>query len=142
MRTEHKQIQIEIKKRYKQKYDVFIEAEDGKNYLPNRELHAYEPDIVVKRKNSNRILYIIEVENDPMRKNLVGASILADYSISQLKQVEKPTLIFLVYTNEGKKQIHNFIEKLKIAKKYCKNLKDIKIFHIDDFRKEDLSLLG
>jgi len=142
MRMEHKQIQIEIKKRYKQKYDVFVEAEDGKNYLPNRELHVYEPDVVVKRKNSNKILYIIEVENDPMRKNLVGASILADYSISQLKEIQKPILLFIVYTNEGINQIHNFVEKLKIAKKYCKSLKEIKIFSINEFWKEDLSHIG
>jgi hypothetical protein len=142
MRIEHKQIQIEIKKRYKQKFDVFVEAEDGKNSLPNRELHVYEPDIVVKRKNSNEILYIIEVENDPMRKILVGASILADYSTSQLKEIQKPILIFIVYTNKGINQIHNFVEKLKIAKKYCNNLKEIKIFSINEFWKEDLSHIG
>ena len=141
MRTEHKQIQIEIKERYNQKYDVCIEV-DKKNCLPDKKSHVYQPDTVVKKRNSNEIVFIIEVENDPMRKNLVGASILADYSVSQLKQIEKPTLIFIVYTNEGKKQFDNFNEKLKIAKKYCKNLKDIKLFHIDDFWKEDLSFIG
>jgi hypothetical protein len=138
MREEHKNIQKEIKERYNQKYDVCIEV-DGTNYLPDKKSHAYQPDIVIKRRNSNEILFIIEVENDPMRKNLVGASILADYSMSQLKQIEKPTLIFVVYTDEGKKQMKAFIGKLRIAKEYCKNLEDIKIFHKDDFKKEDLS---
>lgn len=139
MRKEHRQIQVEVKKRYKQKYDVFTEAEDGRNNLPNRESHVYQPDIVVKNKNSGKISYIIEVENDPMRKNLVGASVLADYSIGQLNENQKPILIFIVYTDKGIRQIHNFVEKLKIARKYCKNLKDIRMLSLQEFWNESLS---
>jgi hypothetical protein len=34
--------------------------------------------------------------------------------------------------------MNNFIEKLRIAKEYCRNLEDIKIFSVNDFRKEGL----
>ena len=69
---------------------------------------------------------------------MVGASILADHSIGQLKEIQSPVLVFIVYTNAGIKQIPNFVEKLKIAKTYCKNLKEIKIFSVADFWRENL----
>jgi hypothetical protein len=134
MRKEHKEIQRWIKKKYSKHFDIYAEAIDGKNYLPDMEKHAYEPDVLIKARDSNKINYIIEVESDPMRKSIVGASILADYSISMLKRM-KPTLIFVVYLKEGIKQIPNFKEKRKIAKKYCKNLNDILVYSVNDFKK-------
>jgi hypothetical protein len=100
VREEHKDIQKEVKEKYNQKYDVYIEV-IGQNCLPDRQSHVYQPDIILKKKDSNEIAFIIEVENDPMRKALVGASILADYCVGQLKQTEKPILVFVVYTPEG-----------------------------------------
>lgn len=136
MRAEHRNIQKWIKARYGNKYNVEAEI-DGQNYLPDRVRHWYQPDVVL-RNSKGEIKYIIEVENDPMRKALVGASVLADCSVAELKQQNKPRLIFVVYTKIGIKQIPNFIEKLKIAKKYCPHLKNIEIYLEPDFNKLQL----
>ncbi|MCS7198668.1 MAG: hypothetical protein NZ930_08395, partial [Candidatus Bipolaricaulota bacterium] len=80
--------------------------------------------------------YIIEIENEPVRKALIGASILADYSIRELQPEVRPRLIFVVYTEQGIKQISNFREKLTIAKQYrdlfgdsIQSLTAVKIYH-------------
>ena len=83
------------------------------------------------------IKYIVEVENDPVRKVIVGASILADYSVAELQQTTS-RLIFVVYSEKGIKQIHNFIKKLDIAKKYCPHLENIEIYSEADFKKLSL----
>lgn len=137
MREAHKNIQKWIKKKYSDRFIVKAEVIDGKNNLPNKETHIYQPDVLIEDKHSNKIIYIIEVEVDPMRKVVVGASILADYSI-KLFQRAKPILIFVVYSDKGLKQIPNFVEKIAIAKKYCSNLKDIKVYSIEDFKKINL----
>ena len=135
MKSEHKKIQKWVKSKYSKKFDVCAEAIDGKNRLPNKEKHVYQPDVVLKRKKSGDIAYIIEVENDPVRKALVGASILADCSV-RFFQKTKPILIFVIYSKDGIKAISNFEEKLKIAKEYCPKLKDICVYCINDFKKK------
>lgn len=137
MRSEHKKIQKWVQSKYSKKFDICAEAIDGQNRLPNKEKHIYQPDVLLKRKKSRDIAYIVEVENDPVRKALVGASILADYSV-RLLQKTKPILIFVIYSKDGIKQISNFEEKLKIAKKYCLKLKDICVYSISDFKKMSL----
>lgn len=139
MKGEHKKIQESIKRRFSNRFVVKCEAIDGKNYLPNKESCVYQPDVIIKSKFSDDILYIIEVECDPVRKVLVGASILADYSISQMKVKTKPVLIFIIYTKKGIKQIHNFKERIKIAKQYCKHIKEIMIFTKEEFKKYELN---
>src|SRR5262245_52193920 len=99
MRSEHRDIQDWIKQRHGKVYRVSAEV-DGKNYLPDRERHWYEPDVIL-RNASNEIVYIIEVDNDPVRKALVGASVLADACINELVQRTRPRLIFVVYTDIG-----------------------------------------
>jgi len=136
MRAKHRNIQKWIKARYESKHNVEAEI-DRQNYLPDRVRHWYQPDVVL-RNSKGEIKYIIEVENDPMRKALVGASVLADCSVAALKQQNKPRLIFVVYTKIGIKQIPNFIEKLKIAKKYCPHLKSIEIYSEPDFNRLQL----
>jgi len=138
VKKEHKAIQESIKRKYSDKFIINCEAIDGKNYLPNKESCAYQPDVVIKSKIPDDILYIIEVECDPVRKVLVGASVLADYSISQMKLKTKPVVIFIVYTEQGIKQIHNFKERIKIAKQYCKNIKEIMILSDKEFEKYSL----
>jgi len=133
MLEKHKDIQLWIKKYYGRKYKVEVEI-DGQNYLPDRQRHWYQPDVILRGKNGE-IKYIIEVENDPVRKALVGASILADYSIAELVQQTKPRLVFVVYAKKGIGQISNFNEKLKIAKKYCANLKNIEVYPELDFKR-------
>ncbi|HEX9917422.1 MAG TPA: hypothetical protein VGB16_06755 [candidate division Zixibacteria bacterium] len=132
MRAEHRNIQKWIKARYGNKYNVEAEI-DGQNYLPDRVRHWYQPDVVL-RSSKDEIKCIIEVENNPMRKALVGASVLADCSVAALKQQNKPRLIFVVYTKIGIKQIPNFKQKLKITKKYYLHLKSIRIYSELDFK--------
>ena len=45
----------------------------------------YQPDVIMF-DNNGEIKYIIEVENDPVRKALVGASILANHSLVNLNR--------------------------------------------------------
>jgi hypothetical protein len=132
MLSNHRDIQRWIMKHYGIKYNVEIEI-DGQNYLPDRERHWYQPDVILRDKKGE-IRYIIEIENDPVRKALVGASVLADYSLAQFRQKAKPRLIFVIYSEIGIKQIKNFKEKLKIAGKYCKQLKNIKVYPESDFK--------
>jgi hypothetical protein len=132
MRTEHRDIQQWIKRKYGHKYHVAAEV-DKQNYLPDRERHWYQPDVIL-RDGNDEIRHMIEIENDPVRKALVGASILADYSVRELEQEIRPRLIFVVYTEQGIKQIPNFVEKLTIAKRYCSSLGDIEIYSEEDFR--------
>jgi hypothetical protein len=132
MRTEHRDIQQWIKRQHGRTYHVVAEI-DQQNYLPDHERHLYQPDVIL-RDADGEIKYIIEVENDPVRKALVGASILADHSIGELKQQSKPRLIFVVYTAQGIRQIPNFIEKLNIAKPYCSRIDNIEIYSEKDFK--------
>ncbi len=132
MRTEHRDIQEWIKQKYGHRYRAAVEI-DGQNYLPDKERHWYQPDVIL-RNHSGEISHIIEIENDPVRKALVGASILADYSMRELQQTAKPRLIFVVYTEQGTKQISNFREKLAIAKYYCSYLDDIEIYSEAEFK--------
>jgi len=134
MKKEHRAIQEWVKKKYSDIFNVEAESVDGQNPLPNKKLHIYQPDVLVRNRRSKNIAYIIEIENDPVRKALVGASVLADYCI-KIMQKAKPVLVFVIYSPEGIKQIPNFKEKVNIAKRYCKNLKDIKVFTTSEFKK-------
>lgn len=132
MKQEHKDIQQWIKEKYSSPYQVCAEI-DGQNRLPDKERHWYQPDVLIK-DSSGEITYIIEVENDPMRKNLVGASILADASIKELNQKTKPWMIFIVYTDQGIRQMQNFKDKLDIVKPYCTNLANIEVYSEIEFK--------
>jgi hypothetical protein len=136
MRKEHKDIQHWIIDKYA-KYFVVNAEVNGQNRLPNKELHWYQPDVLLKSKTGN-IEFIIEVENDPTRKAIVGASILADATIKALNNILKPILMFVVYTKEGIHQIDNFKSKIDIVLPYCTNLKSIKVFAINEFKKTNL----
>ena len=134
MRHEHKDIQAWIKKKYGQKYNIEVEI-DKQNKLPDAKRRWYQPDVVIKNKNG-KIKYIIEVEGDPVRKVIVGASILADASLKALKK--KGNLYFVIYDPKGIKQIHNFQSKAKIAKEYCCNLNKIYVLSFEEFKKISL----
>jgi hypothetical protein len=132
MKNKHRNIQEWIKETYSQKYNVFAEI-DKQNKLPDQQGHWYQPDLIMYNEGKD-ICYIIEIENDPVRKALVGASLLADASICELKQIKIPKLIFIVYSKEGLRQIPNFVEKLNIAKRYCQNLSSIEIYSENEFK--------
>ena len=132
MLKEHKTIQEWIKDTYNSHYIVKAEI-DKQNVLPSKEYRVYQPDVVIYNRKGD-IEYIIEIENDPVRKALIGAAVLADHSIFLLKQKKKPKLLFVVYSINGIRQMHNFKEKLVIARRYCSNLKDIEIVTEEEFR--------
>lgn len=135
MRNEHKDIQKWIFEKYSSKYDVLTEIHK-QNRLPDRKRHWYQPDVIMKN-SKGEIEYIIEVENDPVRKAIVGASILADASIKEINQKTKPTLVFIIYLPDGIKQIHNFENKLIIVRPYCNNLKEINVYSEEEFKNKD-----
>lgn len=136
MRKEHKTIQHWIKQRYQPRYQVRAEI-DEQNWLPERKHHWYQPDVILLDSRGN-IRFIIEVENDPLRKALIGASILADYSTGLLKQRVKPRLIFVIYPDQGIKQIPSFKTRIRIAKGYCAHIKNIEVYSWPEFRKVKL----
>ena len=125
MRTKHREIQQWIKENHSDRFIVAAEI-DGQNRLPDWERHWYQPDVVL-RDRQGEIRYIIEVEGDPVRKAIVGASVLADYSIAALNQRTRPILIFVIYSEQGIRQIRKFAEKLEITKKYCTHLEDVQV---------------
>lgn len=85
------------------------------------------------RDRNGDVALIVEVENDPMRKVIVGASILADASVAALDQKRKPRLIFVIYKKQGIKQIPNFRDKVQIAIPYCRHLKKIEVLPETEF---------
>ena len=136
MRNEHREIQTWIEQRYSHIFLVCAEV-NKQNKLPDAMRHWYQPDVVL-RNSQGEIEYIIEVENDPMRKVIVGASILADACIGEIQQRKKPSLIFIVYMPQGVRQIQNFKNKIEIAIPYCKNLHSIEMYSIDEFMQIEL----
>jgi len=136
MRSEHKNIQVWIAQWYHSKYVVSAEIRE-QNRLPDDKRHWYQPDVIL-RDNQGDIVFIIEVENDPVRKAIVGASVLADACIGAMRQRRKPIVIFVIYTKQGIRQIHNFNSKIKLVKPYCKHLKDIAVCSVQHFKQMKL----
>lgn len=134
MRKEHRDIQSWIKKTYSQKYTIEAEI-DKQNQLPDSSQRWYQPDVVIKNKNGG-IEYIIEVESDPIRKAIVGASILADASLKALNENGK--LYFVIYDPKGIKQIHKFQAKAEIAKRYCYHINEITVVSFEEFKNKNL----
>jgi hypothetical protein len=134
MLPDHRNIQKWIKKKYGAQFTVLAECVDGQNCLPDEARHWYQPDVVLKsRQDPNDIRYIIEVEHDPIRKAIVGACLLADCSVEEMKG-EPAELIFIVYSESGKRQISNFIQKVDVIKKRFKHLSSIRVVTDEDFK--------
>lgn len=109
-------IQKWIKSKYDSKYHVLAEAvEHKRNYILYNDKRLYYPDVLLKDCNGN-IIYIIEVEvgskTTTIRKSVVGATILADYCIGIL----------------------NIKKRVDIAKSYCSNLNQVKVYLWDNFQ--------
>jgi hypothetical protein len=132
MRQEHKSIQVWIKQAYHGCGDVSAEV-DAQNKLPDAARHWYQPDVVIRDRNGE-IAVIIEVENDPVRKVIVGAAVLADASVAAIEQKRKPRMLFVVYAEQGIKQIPNFREKARIAAAYCKHIESIEVLSEAEFK--------
>ncbi len=131
MRGEHRSIQSWISSRYASIYNVEAEI-NAQNRLPDKIRHWYQPDVILRDRGGD-IKYIIEVECDPVRKAIVGASVLADACLQEIGQKDKAKLLFVIYGEDGIKQIANFREKIRIAKPYCKHLEDIQVLSVEEF---------
>jgi hypothetical protein len=134
MLPEHRDIQTWIYNKYKTQFNVLVEIA-GQNCLPDKRRHWYQPDVILKSLGDpNDIRYIIEVENDPTRKAIVGACLLADCSLAEM-QTATAGLIFVVYSENGKHQINNFREKVKVIKDRCPRLSSICVVTDEDFKR-------
>ena len=120
--------EVRIIRRFEQEFsDKFdIETSAGKNstWLPrtiNKRL--YLPDMIFRDKRTGKIVYIIEVETDPVRKALVGACIMADYciGIDQADGNPKPKLIFVI-GKKGEGALQNFRDRIPIMKSHISYL--------------------
>ena len=74
----------------------------------------------------------LKFEVDPVRKALVGACLLADRSVEEM-QAAKAGLIFVVYGDEGKRQINNFRDKVKVVRRRFPHLSSIEVVTQEDF---------
>ena len=62
MLTQHRGIPDWIKKKYSGQFKVLAEGKGSTNYLPDKDRHWYQPDVILKSlKHPNEIRYIIEV---------------------------------------------------------------------------------
>jgi hypothetical protein len=130
MREGHKNVQNWIKTKYSGKYIIETEVEK-QNKLPDTARRWYQPDVIMKNKKGV-IKYIIEVEGDPTRKAIIGASILADASLRVLNETAR--LYFVIYHPDGVRQIQNFRAKAEIVKQYCRNIDEIKVISFEEFK--------
>jgi len=134
MLTQHRGIPEWIKNKYSGRFKVLAEGKGSTNYLPDKARHWYQPDVILKSLNApNDIRYIIEVECDPTRKAVVGACLLADCSIEEMRAA-KAGLIFIIYSKNGKRQINNFKDKVKIIRRRLPNLSSIEVVTDEDFK--------
>ncbi len=100
MRTEHRDIQEWIKQKYEHRYRVAVEI-DGQNYLTDIENGIGINQMLYCGITVVRLATLLKSKMLPFGKALLGASILADYSIRELQQKAKPRLIFVVYNEQG-----------------------------------------
>jgi hypothetical protein len=129
----HRDIQEWIEKNYSARFRVLSEGKGRMNFLPDKDRHWYQPDVILRSlSHPNDIRYIIEVENDPMRKAIVGACLLADCSLEQMQDATAG-LIFIIYSENGKKQISNFKDKVEVIRDRCPHLSSIQIVTREDF---------
>lgn len=134
MLTQHRGIPEWIKKKYGGQFKVLAEGKGSTNYLPDKARHWYQPDVILKSlKHPNDIRYIIEVENDPVRKAIVGACLLADCSLEEM-QAARAGLIFVVYSESGKRQISNFKDKVEVIRHRCPHLSSIEVVTDEEFK--------
>lgn len=134
MLTQHRGIPEWIKKKYGGQFKVLAEGKGSTNYLPDKDRHWYQPDVVLKSLTEpNDIRYIIEVECDPVRKALVGACLLADCSLKAMQDA-KAGLIFIVYSKKGKTQINDFKAKVELIRNRLPHLSSIRVVTKEDFK--------
>lgn len=88
---------------------------------------TYRPDVVLRDKNNNRIVAIIEIENRTGRKHMVGGVITADYCMHKRKQ--EPTMFVVSFDDQRRK---SYQDRLKMLQGYAKCLKKIVIYDVKD----------
>lgn len=140
MQAKHKAIQKWYARNGSSKWHVETEATTRRlSKLPlelSRNPRTYNPDCIAwLNGRKTKIKYLVEVENDPSRKQFVGTIILADHALGlndyHLKETE---LIFVIYSAVGIVQINDFKKRKVIALTYTKYLKKISVLSERDFK--------
>ncbi len=134
MLREHREIQEWIKRKYGDRFEVLAEI-DHQNCLPDRKNgHWYQPDVILKEQNGAKdVRYIIEVENDPMRKVIAGACLLADCCLEKMQKA-KAELLFIVFSKNGKQQIKSFRNKVDFVRHRLPHLSSIQVVTDKEFK--------
>ena len=134
MLSAHRDIPELIKKKYSGHFKVLAEGKGSTNYMPDKDRHWYQPDVVLRSLTEpSNVRYIIEVECDPVRKAMVGACLLADCSVEAMQHT-KAGLIFVIYSKSGKKQINNFKDKVEVIRHRCPHLSSIQVVTDEEFK--------
>ena len=110
--------QPSIKRIIKEFSNKFKIAKESKNkfYFDGA---YYEPDLVLRDKNTGKIKAILEVEQGT-RKHVVGGIITADYSIGKIR--EKPIMLVLALT---KQDLKDYRKRQKMIRQYIKNIRKV-----------------
>jgi len=134
MLREHREIQRWIKRKYGERFEVLAEI-DHQNCLPDRNSgHWYQPDVILREQTGTKdVRYIIEVENDPMRKAIAGACLLADCCLEKMQKA-KAELLFIVFSKNGKQQIENFRNKVDFVRHRLLHLSSIQVVTDKEFK--------
>jgi hypothetical protein len=134
MLREHREIQRWIKRKYGDRFEVLAEI-DHQNCLPDRKKgHWYQPDVIMREQNGTKdVRYIIEVENDPMRKVIAGACLLADCCLEKMQKA-KAELVFVVFSKGGERQIENFRNKVEFVRHRLPDLSSIQVVTDKEFK--------
>jgi len=125
------------------KYNIFVEKYNGKNYRNNQIQKVnnlpigcgskYNPDVILEDKNG-KIRYIIEIEGggDTVLKGIPGAVLLADYCVAKQQPREKFNMLFIACSENDIKKIQ---VRVDATKSYChwKNLDKVEVCDYDDF---------
>jgi len=106
----------------------------------NRPESLYQPDAVAFKKGTGEIKLIIELETSAVRKSIMGAAILAQICVREMKQNSKPKLIFVLKNKsdqEGIRKLNVRLEKMTEILKESYLDQPIDMVSLEKFLKKD-----
>jgi hypothetical protein len=111
---------------FKDKFDI-SEGSKSRFHFDNA---YYDPDIVFRSKNDNRIIAIIEIDQGT-RKHVVGGAITADYVCG--KEGIRPVFIILGLT---KQDVKDYKKRKWLIESYVKNISRVIIGDYEEVVRE------
>ena len=144
----HSETVEKIKNKLKDNYSVRAPLN-----LPEqtREEALYMPDIVVLERDSGKIVCVIEVETERVRKAMCGAAILANTVLKKSKhygkpiydEKAKPILYFVVEEDIGEREREKLNRRFGLITKSLKNpqVKEIKLCTRKEFFDSEIGIL-